>query len=829
MRNLTQALQTLFGIRNSRRSSTRRNMNRRSCPNLEFLEQRSLLSGLAISDVTVRESAASLGVLDPSGAANIGLNGTRGMTFDSHGDLFVAGWLSNSVARFDLASQTYRPFIASGSGGLNSPFRVGIGPDGNVYVSGVDQQNNLASAIFRYDGNTGAPLPAPGRSGAVYVEDDPSTPNVDESGGFGTNVGGFDFGADGNLYVANAKPSAHDVLRFQGPGGTSPGAFMDVFISISNMTNGPNQVVFGPDGNLYANAGTLSGGDVIDRFDGVTGAPIGNGVFVAPNSGGLQASRQMLFDPQGNYLYVNRARSNGTGEVLRYQGPNGPNPGSFVDTYITSGQTGLTMNIGLAMDPAGLLYVSERDTANVTRFAPTAQATLTVSLGAAQTSSVSVNYATANGTATAGNDYASTSGTLTFAPGETTRTIAVPIIDDLVGEPTETLQVNLSGAVNATIADSQGIVSIIDNETKFYVCDSSTSGNTLTFEYSSGGSSEEINLTNGTGSASDNDTAPRGMATTAAGTTVWVADANKTVYVYNNAGILRGSWTPAGLSSYAQIEGIATNGTDVWILDNYSDKVYKYAGAASLLSGTQNPASSFKLSGSNSNGKGIVTDGTSLWVVDDGSSSDKVYKYTVTGTAKGSWTIDSANSHPTGLTIDPTNVSDIWIVDNGTDKVYQYTAAASRTSGSQTAAATFALAPGNTNPQDIADPPVPGSQLTTETSIVSAPAAGSASSAIFASSGLSVPVSLPKSFTTELALQDTSLSVLVTTSNGALDRNGLSSGLGQSKTSARKPLSSSLSHMDPLVFSDSASETNLDALFVDWNSDPLQLLLSAAR
>ena len=44
-------------------------------------------------------------------------------------------------------------------------------------------------------------------------------------------------------------------------------------------------------------------------------------------------------------------------------------------------------------------------------------------------------------------------------------------------------------------------------------------------------------------------------------------------------------------------------------------------------------------------------------------------------------------------------------MDNGTDKVYQYTAAASRTSGSQNAAATFALAAGNTNPQGIADPP----------------------------------------------------------------------------------------------------------------------------
>jgi hypothetical protein len=65
----------------------------------------------------------------------------------------------------------------------------------------------------------------------------------------------------------------------------------------------------------------------------------------------------------------------------------------------------------------------------------------------------------------------------------------------------------------------------------------------------------------------------------------------------------------------------------------------------------------------------------------------------------------SIGGTPTGITIDPTNVNDIWIVDNYDDRVYQFTAAASRTSGNQTPAASFALAVGNTNPQGIADPP----------------------------------------------------------------------------------------------------------------------------
>jgi hypothetical protein len=105
-----------------------------------------------------------------------------------------------------------------------------------------------------------------------------------------------------------------------------------------------------------------------------------------------------------------------------------------------------------------------------------------------------------------------------------------------------------------------------------------------------------------------------------------------------------------------------------------------------------------------------VTDGTSFWVVDG--SALKVFKYTLSGSLLGSWSIDPADAHPTGLTINPSNVSDIWFVDSGTLKVYQYIGAAGRTSGSQGAAATFALNPYDTNPQGIADPPPADTPLT---------------------------------------------------------------------------------------------------------------------
>ena len=92
-------------------------------------------------------------------------------------------------------------------------------------------------------------------------------------------------------------------------------------------------------------------------------------------------------------------------------------------------------------------------------------ATFTVTLSGASYQTVTVNYATSNGTATTGNnDYTATSGTLTFAPGETTKTITVPVINNNTSESNETFNVNLSAATNASIADNLGVGTILNDD-----------------------------------------------------------------------------------------------------------------------------------------------------------------------------------------------------------------------------------------------------------------------------------------------------------------------------------------------------------------------------
>jgi len=98
----------------------------------------------------------------------------------------------------------------------------------------------------------------------------------------------------------------------------------------------------------------------------------------------------------------------------------------------------------------------------------------TVTLSAASNLTVNVDYATANGTATvADNDYQVSSGTLTFNPGDLTKTITVLVNGDQKFEPDETLFVNLTNAVNATISDNQGVGTILNDDTLQLILDES--------------------------------------------------------------------------------------------------------------------------------------------------------------------------------------------------------------------------------------------------------------------------------------------------------------------------------------------------------------------
>jgi hypothetical protein len=77
---------------------------------------------------------------------------------------------------------------------------------------------------------------------------------------------------------------------------------------------------------------------------------------------------------------------------------------------------------------------------------------------------VTVTYATAEGSASPGVDYTPASGVLTFAPGETTQTLAVSVLGDLLYEPDETFSVALSSPVYAVLGDATGVGTIYNDD-----------------------------------------------------------------------------------------------------------------------------------------------------------------------------------------------------------------------------------------------------------------------------------------------------------------------------------------------------------------------------
>jgi hypothetical protein len=83
-----------------------------------------------------------------------------------------------------------------------------------------------------------------------------------------------------------------------------------------------------------------------------------------------------------------------------------------------------------------------------------------------QGKTVSVNYATASGSASAPNDYANAGGTLTFAPGQTQKNVTVDVVGDTLVEPNEAFDLVLSGPVNAALAGASATAIILNDDVR---------------------------------------------------------------------------------------------------------------------------------------------------------------------------------------------------------------------------------------------------------------------------------------------------------------------------------------------------------------------------
>jgi len=117
---------------------------------------------------------------------------------------------------------------------------------------------------------------------------------------------------------------------------------------------------------------------------------------------------------------------------------------------------GTIINDDAPPPPPPTVRISINDESDFERDAGRVPITFKVRLDRASTKPVTVHFATANGTAVAGSDYDATSGTITFAPGQTHKTVTVYIRGDRLREQDDTFFVNLSSPMKAVIARGQG-------------------------------------------------------------------------------------------------------------------------------------------------------------------------------------------------------------------------------------------------------------------------------------------------------------------------------------------------------------------------------------
>jgi Calx-beta domain/K319L-like, PKD domain len=275
--------------------------------------------------------------------------------------------------------------------------------------------------------------------------------------------------ADGTATAPSDYTSTSGTVTFA-PGDTSEA----VTVLVNGDTEAePNETFFVNLSNPSANATIADGqglGQIVDEE--TTFPPTANaGPDQSVASGALvQLDGTASSDPEGQALTHSWSQLSGPAVTLSdptsatptFTAPPGPATLSFQLEVCDPGALCDTDTVVITVNPPGIsisdVGMNEGDSGQ-TAF------NFTVSLSAAAAEPVTVDFATADGTATAPSDYTSTSGTVTFAPGVTSQPVTVQVNGDTDVEATETFLVNLSNATgNATIADAQGRGAILNDD-----------------------------------------------------------------------------------------------------------------------------------------------------------------------------------------------------------------------------------------------------------------------------------------------------------------------------------------------------------------------------
>jgi hypothetical protein len=295
--------------------------------------------------------------------------------------------------------------------------------------------------------------------------------------------GAGDFNGDGfddmiigaNYASANGARSGASYVVF----GRGSGFASNINLSALNGSNGFKLSGVAADdhsGRPVSGAGDVNGDGYDDLIIGAfradpNGLSSGSSYLVYGKASGFSANFN-LSSLNGTNGYRLDGLSAGDSAGYSVSGAGDLNKDGFADLII-----GATQSIN---DQAGVSYIifgnasgfipaiSVSDVTVVEPVSGSATASFRVTLSSATTEAVTVQYATSDGTAISGADFtAADVAMLTFAPGETTKTVSVAVHADAVREVQETFLLNLSNPTNSTLADAQGVGTIFDRTAVF--------------------------------------------------------------------------------------------------------------------------------------------------------------------------------------------------------------------------------------------------------------------------------------------------------------------------------------------------------------------------
>jgi hypothetical protein len=451
----------------------------------------------------------------------------RGIAVDADGRAVVTGWLTNPTLTPAAGFPTANAFQPGYGGGFQDAFVTRLSADGSslvfsTYLGGASFASDWGQAVaVDSAGNSYV-------TGHTYALDFPTTPGAFQRGGaVGLNAfvtkftpagavaysthalggsghdeaWGIAVDAAGNAYVTGNTDSWDDPSTSIDTGfPTTPGAYRRTLVGqidayVAKLNASGSALVYGT--YLGGSADFGDPGYGVDRGFGIAVDSAGSAYV----TGDTDSPNFPVVNPiqTFNYWYSDAfvAELNPAGSALVYSTFLG---GEFTDqgrgvaldtagnAYVT-GSTGsfgfpttpgafqaanagglndhtdaFVARISAGVEPPPLPSLSITDVARAEGHRGLTQFTVTVSLSSASNRAVTCAYATADGTATAGSDYQAASGTLIIPAGLTTGTITVLVNGDRAGEANETFVVNLSGATSATIADGQGVGTILDDD-----------------------------------------------------------------------------------------------------------------------------------------------------------------------------------------------------------------------------------------------------------------------------------------------------------------------------------------------------------------------------